>query len=175
MANSVAARGHVLIAKQSGDPIPEEWALDENGRPTRDAAAAAEGMLLPLGGHKGIGLAMLVECLAGSLVADRNRLHARVPAKLGSGAAGGQNAFFWVINPALASERAAFDEDVLRWTEAFCENGGPLARLPGARAAEREAQASKEGLLLSEAVRDTLRELGESLGVTFPSGETNST
>ena len=69
MACSVAARGHVLMARQNGDPIPAGWALDCHGEPTIDADEAAGGMLLPTGGHKGLGLAMMVECLAGSLAA----------------------------------------------------------------------------------------------------------
>ena len=42
----------------------------EEGRPTRNAAAALDGMLLPSGGHKGMGLAMFVEVLAGSLTGN---------------------------------------------------------------------------------------------------------
>ena len=43
--------------------------LDERGEPTTDMARALRGMLLPVGGHKGIGIAMMVECLAGAMAA----------------------------------------------------------------------------------------------------------
>jgi (2R)-3-sulfolactate dehydrogenase (NADP+) len=67
MATSQVARGHVLRAARLGEPIPEGWAVDAEGRPTTDPAAAIDGSLLPLGGHKGFALALLVEVLSGVL------------------------------------------------------------------------------------------------------------
>lgn len=63
MATAVAAMGRINAARQSGDPIPEGWALDDAGEPTTDAAKAR--VLLPIGGAKGSGLALLMECLTG--------------------------------------------------------------------------------------------------------------
>ena len=67
MATSVAARGHIRLAARRGDPIPEGWALDADGRPTTDAAAAMQGVMLPFAGPKGSALAMLVDLLGGVL------------------------------------------------------------------------------------------------------------
>jgi (2R)-3-sulfolactate dehydrogenase (NADP+) len=67
MATSQVARGHILRAASIGEPIPEGWAVDAEGQPTTDAAAAIEGSLLPLGGDKGFALALLVEVLSGVL------------------------------------------------------------------------------------------------------------
>lgn len=67
MATSIAARGHVRLAARRGDPIPEGWALDAQGRPTTDAAAALKGVMLPFSGPKGSALAMMVEVLGGVL------------------------------------------------------------------------------------------------------------
>ena len=54
IACSVAARGHILLAAREGRSIPEGWALDEHGEPTTDTQPPhCEGMLLPVGGHKG--------------------------------------------------------------------------------------------------------------------------
>ena len=47
------ARGNILAAKQKGEPIPEGWALDAQGKPTTDAAAALAGTMLPLGDATG--------------------------------------------------------------------------------------------------------------------------
>jgi LDH2 family malate/lactate/ureidoglycolate dehydrogenase len=68
MAMSTVARGKVILAAQEGLPIPEGWAVDPDGEPTTDAARALEGMVLPVGGAKGYGLATIVEILAGVLV-----------------------------------------------------------------------------------------------------------
>lgn len=67
LATSQVARGRILKAARSKDPIPAGWALDSQGRSTTDAAEAIEGSLVPLGGAKGFALATLVEALTGVL------------------------------------------------------------------------------------------------------------
>ncbi|WP_299450202.1 Ldh family oxidoreductase [uncultured Pigmentiphaga sp.] len=67
MAISVAARAKIRQALQRGEPIPPTWATDADGRPTSDPRAALAGFLLPMGGHKGYGLALIVDLLAGLL------------------------------------------------------------------------------------------------------------
>jgi len=73
MATSVVAGGKVEVAARRGVPIPAGWALDPDGRPTTDAVAALQGMMLPLGGlaetsgYKGYGLAAAVDLLTGVL------------------------------------------------------------------------------------------------------------
>ena len=49
----------------SGDEIPLGWATDKDGRPTTDPKAGFDGFLMPLGGHKGFGLSLLVDILCG--------------------------------------------------------------------------------------------------------------
>ncbi|WP_165865539.1 Ldh family oxidoreductase [Vallicoccus soli] len=68
MALSTVARGTVARYAREGRPLPEGWALDAQGRPTADPAAALHGMLAPLGGAKGSALAFLVEALTAGLV-----------------------------------------------------------------------------------------------------------
>jgi LDH2 family malate/lactate/ureidoglycolate dehydrogenase len=65
MAPSVAARGKIRKALRLGQPIPAEFALDAQGRPTTDPARALEGVVLPMGGPKGSGLSMLMDILSG--------------------------------------------------------------------------------------------------------------
>lgn len=67
MATSIAARGHIRVAARRGEPIPEGWALDAEGRPTTDAEAALKGVMLPFSGPKGSALAMMVDILGGVL------------------------------------------------------------------------------------------------------------
>lgn len=67
MAMSVAARAKIRSAAAKGEPIPATWATDAAGRPTTDAKAALEGFLQPVGGHKGYGLALVVDLFAGLL------------------------------------------------------------------------------------------------------------
>jgi LDH2 family malate/lactate/ureidoglycolate dehydrogenase len=67
MSSSVVARGKIRKAHRLGEKIPLGWALDEAGAPTDDPAAALKGTLLPIGGPKGYGLALMVDVLAGML------------------------------------------------------------------------------------------------------------
>jgi ureidoglycolate dehydrogenase (NAD+) len=67
MAMSVVARAKIRQALSRGEPIPPNWATDKAGQPTADPKAALDGFLLPMGGHKGYGLALIVDLLAGLL------------------------------------------------------------------------------------------------------------
>lgn len=68
MATSASARGKLMEAKRKGEKIPENVALDEEGRPTIDPEAALKGSILPFGAHKGYAIAFMIEILAGPLV-----------------------------------------------------------------------------------------------------------
>lgn len=68
MALSRVARGPIVAARQKGQAIPDGWALDADGKPTTDPAAALAGTMVPLGEAKGATLAMMVEILAAALV-----------------------------------------------------------------------------------------------------------
>jgi delta1-piperideine-2-carboxylate reductase len=70
-ATSVAARGEVELHRRAGDPLPEGWAIDRDGEPTTDPAAALDGALLPFGGHKGSAIATMIELMAGAMIGDR--------------------------------------------------------------------------------------------------------
>jgi LDH2 family malate/lactate/ureidoglycolate dehydrogenase len=67
MATSATAMGKIRLAESAGQPIPEGWAADAEGRPTTDPAAAIKGMLLPAAGPKGFGLAVAIDLLCGGL------------------------------------------------------------------------------------------------------------
>jgi LDH2 family malate/lactate/ureidoglycolate dehydrogenase len=67
MALSATAMGRIRLAAAAGERIPADWAIDAEGRPTTDPAAAIAGMLLPAAGPKGFGLAFVVDLLCGGL------------------------------------------------------------------------------------------------------------
>ena len=68
MATTTVAAGKIFKAFLNQQPeIPAGWAFDSDGVPTTDTAKAYTGMLMPLGGYKGSGLAMMVEILCGVL------------------------------------------------------------------------------------------------------------
>jgi len=67
MALSATAMGKIRLAAAAGEPIPGDWAVDSQGRPTTDPATAIKGMLLPAAGPKGFGLAFVIDLLCGGL------------------------------------------------------------------------------------------------------------
>ncbi|MFK7995194.1 MAG: Ldh family oxidoreductase [Granulosicoccus sp.] len=69
-ASSASARGEIQLHLREGKSLPDGWAIDRDGNPTNDPAAALEGAQLPFGGYKGAALALMVELLAGALIGD---------------------------------------------------------------------------------------------------------
>ena len=67
MAMSVVARAKIRNALKAGQEIPDTWATDVAGQPTTSPKDALGGFLLPIGGHKGYGLALMVDLFAGLL------------------------------------------------------------------------------------------------------------
>jgi len=67
MSLSKVARGKVMVANQQNEKIPEDWAIDSEGKPTTDPKKALAGAMLPIGDAKGSALAMMVEILAAGL------------------------------------------------------------------------------------------------------------
>jgi len=65
MSPAVAARGKIRRAERRGETIPLGYALDADGRPTRDPKAALGGVVLPIGTYKGSGLSMLMDIFGG--------------------------------------------------------------------------------------------------------------
>lgn len=168
IACSVAARGHILLAARDGRSIPEGWALDAQGRPTTDAEAALDGALLPMGGHKGIGIAMMVECLAGALAATAASLEPEANRLPASGAMGGQSAFLWMVDPRAFVQGDLFAACMAQWIERYQASGGDAAHLPGRRGAQLEARCREQGVALPPALLQDLHALGERCAIALP-------
>jgi LDH2 family malate/lactate/ureidoglycolate dehydrogenase len=157
MASSVVARGHLREAVREKVAIPEGWAIGPDGEPTTDPEIGMAGAVLPFGGYKGLGIAMLVQCLAGSLIGNSKAL--------GSGGGGAEmGAFLLVINPGLAAGDT-YAADVEEWFGRYMDAAGADGRYPGLRAAESEARRRLEGIPVAPGSLAQMREIGERLNV----------
>jgi LDH2 family malate/lactate/ureidoglycolate dehydrogenase len=67
LANTAVARGKIYLARQRGEPIPDGWAADVEGRPTSDPVAAIAGNIMPMAGHKGYAISLMMDVLSGVL------------------------------------------------------------------------------------------------------------
>jgi LDH2 family malate/lactate/ureidoglycolate dehydrogenase len=168
VACSVVARGHILLAAREGRPIPAGWAIDADGVPTTDAKAALDGALLPMGGHKGIGIAMMVECLAGALAATAGSLDPSRNDLKSGGAVGRQGGFIWLVKPDAFAGQELFADYMAQWTGTYLAAGGDDARLPGARGDAMERQGREHGLALPASIALELRALGQQVDIPFP-------
>src|SRR5665648_475605 len=67
MSSSIVARGKIRKAAREGKEIPNDWAMDENGKFTTNPIEAIKGTLLPIGGPKGSAIALAIDIVAGML------------------------------------------------------------------------------------------------------------
>jgi len=67
MATTVASYGKVKMAADRGEIMPEGWMIDAEGKPLTDPTRMNDGFLVPIGGYKGYGLALIIGLLAGTL------------------------------------------------------------------------------------------------------------
>lgn len=72
---SAVSGGKILVAAKNGEQIPLGWATDREGRPTTDPNVGFKGFLLPMGGHKGFGLSLLVDILCGVITGGSFQRH----------------------------------------------------------------------------------------------------
>lgn len=148
---SKVARGRVNVALQKGEAIPPDWALDAEGNPTTDPAAALEGTMLPMGDAKGAALALMVELMAGGL-AGGNFGYEMSSFFTAEGGPPRNAQFLLAIDPAPFS-RGTFLERLEDMAQAIAAQG---ARLPGTRRLGARETAAKDGVLLPAALHAQL-------------------
>jgi LDH2 family malate/lactate/ureidoglycolate dehydrogenase len=168
MATTVAAYGKVKTKAQRGETMPEGWMMDRQGRPLTDPRRANEGFLLPIGGYKGYGLALVFGLLAGTLngaamgrdVVDFNADDA-TPTNTGHAIV--------AINVEAFQPVADFKKSVdalvrdLRASERL--PGVDRIRLPGEGSHAARADRAKNGIPLPAALKASLDQLAAELRI----------
>ena len=153
---SEVARGKVMIAAKERRAIPLGWALDRDGKPTRDAAAALEGSMLPMGGAKGAMLAIIVELLVTALTGAAMAFEA-TSFFVDEGNQPRIGQAFLAIDPDALCGNDVYEERVETLVAAMLEDPG--VRLPGERRRALAEKGEKEGVMLSEPLLAQLRSL----------------
>lgn len=155
LALSVVSRGKILERAQRGEPIPEGWAVDREGRPTTDPKAALEGALLPIGGGKGLALAVLVEVLAGALAGDVLSSELPLPWKVP------ESPLYPGFLLIAVEFQGVADRLPLRLQRLREDLKGVGGRLPGDRRRDVRARLAQEGIEIPKEVEPWVRELVE--------------
>ncbi len=168
MASATASVGKIALARDSGLPLGEGWAVDADGIPTTDASQAA--IPTPLGGHKGGGLALMFECLTSLIVA--NPLLA--PAIDGEPGAEKhmQNGLVIAINIAQLGDIGLYGTEIDRLVNALKTlpraDGVDEILVPGERGDRVLSHRQKHGIPLPVGTWSRLRDVADPLGVSMP-------
>ena len=170
MATSMVAEGSVRVKRLRGEQIPEGWLLDHQGRPTTDPNTLYQeprGAMLPLGGsagHKGFGLAMVVEMLSGILMR-------------GGDARQGANGFMSgtciiVIDISAFVEPSQFRAEIgalLSYVKsAPLASGVEAIQYPGEPEAMEQQRRERDGIPLEDETWHQIIALAQELGVSLP-------
>ncbi|MBY6201440.1 Ldh family oxidoreductase [Maritalea mobilis] len=152
---STIAKSEVMKYAREGKSVPEGWVLDADGHPTTDPELGLKGSMVPSGGYKGVGIALLVEMMAATMTG----------ATLGSvaspfsGTAGGPprtGQFFIAINPE-ATSGGAYQARLSDLIASFQDQDG--ARLPGDARRTFRARAEAEGVAVNTTLLEKVRAL----------------
>ena len=169
IATSLIAEGKIQVARNRGEMLEAGWVVDGQGQPTTDPVdfyRKPPGAIFPIAGHKGSGLSIMCELLAGSLT--------------GGGSSHPNNDSAWrLVNNMMticfdpsAFPGADFKADVLRLTDWVKASppimpGGRIA-LPGEIEAETTVERSKNGIPLDPETLSQLMQTAQSLSVPVP-------
>jgi LDH2 family malate/lactate/ureidoglycolate dehydrogenase len=168
MATSAAAIGKLRLAQHAETPLPEGWALARDGRPERDATRALlDVLLVPLGGHKGYGLATMVEILSSTLSGS-----AMAPMRGKPSGRHDVGHLFLAIDPSLLrGSREAFADDMARMTEALRATPAADEAAPVMVAGDPqylcEDERLAQGIPLPPQFEMQLREIAQRAGTPF--------
>jgi LDH2 family malate/lactate/ureidoglycolate dehydrogenase len=160
MATSMAARSRIRYMLALGQKaIPDGWALDPDGKPTNDPGLAVKGAVLPIGGPKGYGLALMVELLCSALSDGEPGFQVTYENVVKRPSTISQ--FFFAMNPEgfvgldAYGKRAGHIADKVRAAKAI--DGEAPPRLPGTRGQAFDRKSRAEGLAMFDNLRHALK------------------
>jgi L-2-hydroxycarboxylate dehydrogenase (NAD+) len=175
MACSVVTRTRIRWAAEAGQRIRTGWALDPLGQPTEDPVAALNGSLMPVGEHKGSGLALINECLAGALPDALMTLE--IPNRILSVQEGteqdrwGVGHFLLALNVEFFMEIPRFKGRIARIMREVKDSepaAGKRVVLPGELEAEKGDECQRQGVPLTPRTERLLIEIAAELRIDFP-------
>ena len=175
MATSVAAGGKVMLAIDKGIPLPEGWGLDQDGNPTTDPKLCTT--LLPAGGPKGSGLALMLECLSSLMVGNP----LLVPALLGEKRINfaQQNGFLAAVDIAAFTDVASYKGQVDQLIDALKAlprtEGVDEIFVPGEPEDRIYRERLQSGIPLPEGTVRNLRAVAQKLKIELPVVREDST
>ena len=180
MAQSMTSRGRIKLAMETGQTIPESWAIDKEGNPTTDPKEALSGAVLPSGGHKGSAMSLMVEMLASGLTGahlSQEIHHAGFTSRRQEGPAGAEidvtvgNSYI-VIDSSVFGEEQEVRKRSTRIAE-YVRASKPVPGVasvlaPGDVELAKRRETDAHGITLSAHVFETLHDIAAERNVPMP-------
>jgi LDH2 family malate/lactate/ureidoglycolate dehydrogenase len=169
--SAVAAMSNsgINALRDRGEMLPPGVALNARGEPTLDPAEALAGIMLPMGGHRGFGIALMWEVLTGVLAGARMAPDVGGPADLAKPM--GLSLFLMAIDPTVAMPYAQFTERVDTLIDQVHASppaaGVDRVRVPGERGNALAAEYARDGVPVTAERAAKLRALGAELGISL--------
>lgn len=166
MATAMISIGRIAHARDSGTPLPEGVALNDAGVPTTDADEAS--LPLPLGGPKGSGLSLMMECLTGVLAG------APILSRFVSGAEKGhrQNGVVVAVDIAAFTDPADYGREIDHLVDTIKSlpkaDGVEELLAPGERGDRILRERSRDGIEMAAGTWTKLREVADRFGLPMP-------
>ncbi|OWT71390.1 MULTISPECIES: Ldh family oxidoreductase [unclassified Achromobacter] len=156
MATSLISMGQVHDYANRGQPLEPGWALDSNGDPTLDAAAARQGSISPFGGPKGYALGLGFEVMVAALTASA--LGTDVTGTLDSETVCNKGDIFIVIEPAAKSSVGSVSAYLEALRASSSADPARPVNVPGDRAHAMRERSLASGVSIAPAIWDSIRE-----------------
>jgi L-2-hydroxycarboxylate dehydrogenase (NAD+) len=169
IATSISSYGYVRDYALQGKPMPEGWVIDRVGKPITDPSRATEGTLLPIGGYKGSGLALIIGLLAGVLNGGAFGKDVR---EFGTESTHEANTgqFVIALDVARFLPFATFTAEIDRHVRDLRGSarlpGFDTIRLPGEARRQRKQDRMQNGVELTDALLKQLDQLAADLKLT---------
>jgi L-2-hydroxycarboxylate dehydrogenase (NAD+) len=173
MATSAVSNSFVRQANYYGEELPDNVAVDADGKPTRSAKAVrAGGAIGPLADHKGFALALAVGLLAGPLVGAQVGKAINGWRSNEKGPQGIYGHFLIAIDPSCFGDPQAFKEAVSGYLEEIRSSrkatGVTEIRTPGMRSFKTRERSVREGVQIYDAIWENFASLAKDMNVTVP-------
>lgn len=167
VATTVAAEGKVRVKRNRKEQTPPGWLIDADGKPTTDPNALygkPEGSILPVGGHKGYSLALMVEVLGGIMARAGHSRENPGPVMNGI--------FMVVVDIARFVSPQNFRsevDDLIRYLKTSpVAPGASEIMYPGEPEARAEAERRQKGIFVEEETWGQIAQAARDLGVAVP-------
>lgn len=167
VANTVAARQKIFSYAREGWQLPDGWAMDKEGNPTNDPKEAIEGLLMPVGGHKGAGLATMIDIILGTL--SDGKYSRSICANTITDKEQHIAHLFFFMNPDFYMDREDLDRYITQYVSDFKgvrrKSDVSEILLPGELEWKTTQARRKNGIPVSTAVLKELNAFADKIGV----------